>query len=425
MFGDMGWMSSVVFVNRLGIQHRSKRMPNMDENSPGTSAAPAGWYENPSGAEKYRWWDGSRWTEQVTDNVTECPDEHEQLAAVAQAVQSEQVPTASSDVAACDYPVIRNWKSAMFFSFLGIMTNCIIWELIAVTLGPFFAALIQTVLVVVYGAVFYRTYFTDKPLIRSCRTISFLNYAVSGILFGWYWNVKIKWNRENLKIKQGGEKLYLTAGASLAIFAILFSLVTLYFGWYQFFSPYAYIPQDHARSYSSSLQGSEAASTNTGTYLSHVPGSSRFTDEESGVSFSIPDGWHQEELTEKRRWLRWKACPDNDKAYISVTYGASEGNPDMTDVPADAFKGMLSQYLDGCTDETVEKVTLGGTEYWKIAGSGTQDYNGTTFPISAVILMRAENGTGYQFQYFDYGSPVDTSAYYNDFEALVTSATYR
>lgn len=70
-------------------------------------------------------------------------------------------------------------------------------------------------------------------------------------------------------------------------------------------------------------------------------------------------------------------------------------------------------------------MTLGGTEYWKIAGSGTQDYNGTTFPISAVILMRAENGTGYQFQYFDYGSPVDTLAYYNDFEALVTSATYR
>lgn len=397
----------------------------MDEVSSKTSTAPAGWYENPSGAEKYRWWDGSRWTEQVTDNVAERLDRNEQSAVIVQAVQSEQFPTISSNVATCDYPVIRNWKSAMFFSFLGIMTNCIIWELIAVTFGPFFAALIQTVLVIVYGAIFYRTYFTDKPIIRSCRTISFLNYAVSGVLFGWYWNVKIKWNHENLKIKQGSEKPYLTAGASPAIAAILFSLITLYFGWYQFFSPYTYVPQDHARSYSSSLQGSEAASTNTGTSLSHAPGSSRFTDEESGVSFSMPNGWHQEELTEKRQWLRWKACPDNDKAYISVTYGTSEDNPDMKDVSADVFKGMLSLYLDNCTDETVEKVMLGGTEYWKIAGSGTQDYNGTTFPISAVILMHTENGTGYQFQYFDYGSPVDTSTYYNDFEALVTSATYR
>ena len=43
----------------------------------GQQAKPAGWYSDPQGHHKYRYWDGSIWTDQVSDQdqvTTETPD---------------------------------------------------------------------------------------------------------------------------------------------------------------------------------------------------------------------------------------------------------------------------------------------------------------------------------------------------------------
>jgi hypothetical protein len=39
-------------------------------DSTGTPSTPAGWYADPAGSDRLRWWDGSRWTDHLTDAPT-------------------------------------------------------------------------------------------------------------------------------------------------------------------------------------------------------------------------------------------------------------------------------------------------------------------------------------------------------------------
>ncbi|MFH6779358.1 DUF2510 domain-containing protein, partial [Clavibacter michiganensis] len=36
-------------------------------DSTGTPSTPAGWYADPAGSDRLRWWDGTRWTDHLTD----------------------------------------------------------------------------------------------------------------------------------------------------------------------------------------------------------------------------------------------------------------------------------------------------------------------------------------------------------------------
>ncbi|RIJ08537.1 DUF2510 domain-containing protein, partial [Clavibacter nebraskensis] len=36
-------------------------------DSTGTPSTPAGWYADPAGSDRLRWWDGTRWTDHLAD----------------------------------------------------------------------------------------------------------------------------------------------------------------------------------------------------------------------------------------------------------------------------------------------------------------------------------------------------------------------
>lgn len=53
-------------------------------------------------------------------------------------------------------------------------------------------AIAFTVLILVYALVIYPSFFTDKPKLRSSKTVSFLNGFVGGIIFGFIWCSNLK-----------------------------------------------------------------------------------------------------------------------------------------------------------------------------------------------------------------------------------------
>ena len=107
-----------------------------------------------------------------------------------------------------------------------------------------------------------------------------------------------------------------------------------------------------------------------------------------------------------------------------IAYGAGEDMPEMNETTADDFREIVSSYLDGCTDEKVERVSLGGSEYWKVTGSGTYPVQGTNVPARMTAFLHLGGGIMHVFQYMDFGANPDRASY-ADFESLVSSATYK
>lgn len=128
-------------------------------------------------------------------------------------------------------PVIENWKPAPGFSFLGATAGYFILFYIMLMMqaalvmvsGEFIGSLISALLWLgvsaVYSLVVYPSYFTDKPLIKSSRAISFLNYAIGWIVFGALWNNNLRCSNLEKHPKKG---------YSYIVFAVLEFLYFLY-----------------------------------------------------------------------------------------------------------------------------------------------------------------------------------------------------
>jgi hypothetical protein len=58
----MGWLVATIYLVAIDTQ-RSPRLVPLDPSQP----SPEGWYADPVGRHEERWWDGSTWTEHVTD----------------------------------------------------------------------------------------------------------------------------------------------------------------------------------------------------------------------------------------------------------------------------------------------------------------------------------------------------------------------
>ncbi|MCI8452078.1 MAG: DUF2510 domain-containing protein [Eggerthellaceae bacterium] len=353
-----------------------------------------GWYLDPSGEAELRWWDGTQWLNYTTSK---------------EAASMERPPKIVDRL-----PAIKEWKPAPLFSALGLFVNLIVWNLIAGLYGVLIAAVAQTAIVIAYSLIFYRSYFMEKPVIISSKAISFLNYAASSLVFGWCWNRNLKKSHDVDCPKKG---------ASYIVAIVLFSVLTIFYGWYYYLSPYAYIAQNYVYDSADGSYRPITSGSNTGYELIQAPDSLRFVDEEYGVSFSMPEGWSQEEFTKERQFLRWKAHPENSSA-VGVAYGVEEGLPPIEETTAEDFQGIISSYLSNCSDEEVERTILGGTEYWKISGSGIYKMQDAAIPTRMIAFFSMNNGNGYMFQYMDFGETLDM-ARYRDFESLVASATYK
>lgn len=69
--------------------------------------------------------------------------------------------------------------------------------------GECAGAIVATALVIVYAAVFYPSYFTDGPVLKRSDDISFANYCMGGIIFGWCWNNNIRSSKITKRPEKG------------------------------------------------------------------------------------------------------------------------------------------------------------------------------------------------------------------------------
>lgn len=328
-------------------------------------------------------------------------------------------------------PVLKSWKPAPVFSALGALCWLFVWRFFALlcisasslalgsddwsyTLGLVATLVFQVAIVAVYALLFYPSYYKEKPLLKSSKAISFLNYLFGGVVFGWCWNSNLKRSHLIERPEKGVSHIVVVV---LQVVVLAFYLVMYVPYLVEVSMPEANSVSDYDEVGSYSVKGVSPS-------MSQSDEGDRLVDAAARVSFVVPKGWHGEDLMKERHFIRWKAYP-NDNATVGITYGASLAEEvDSGDLVAEDFEGIISETLEDCQDEVVEQVNIGGTDYWMITGTGINVQEEFALPVSATFLMCFENGFGYSFQYFDYSQGQDVSKYYNDFIEMVESVIY-
>ena len=102
------------------------------------------------------------------------------------------------------YPVMKYWRESNGYAFMGFVVWFLGWAIVLFLLKSLFdfvlspgpianavASLIGTYLqaavTIIYAAIFYPSYFTTKPVLKSSSDISFANFLAGGLIFGWLW----------------------------------------------------------------------------------------------------------------------------------------------------------------------------------------------------------------------------------------------
>lgn len=156
----------------------------------------------------------------------------EESAAAAQQAKAPQVQTVMAiDKVVNESPnsgqartsVLDNWNTSVGFSIfgfvlIGVWTVLFGW-IIAIGISPALPrmpyqstigiigainGLIYSAICLLYALIFYPSYFTEKPLIKSSRVISCLNFLFGNVIYGAFWN-------HNLTIKKKGISSYVFA----------------------------------------------------------------------------------------------------------------------------------------------------------------------------------------------------------------------
>lgn len=323
------------------------------------------------------------------------------------------------------FPALKNWKPAPGFSALGLFCGLLFWNLfyiagallVCLLLGVSNAAyeagvslfvLFRALAILFYALKYYVSYYGERPKIKSSRAISFLNYFFGTAIFGWCWNANLKRSHIIERPEKGSS--YIVATVIYGIIALIYVVLTC-----MWISSATYGIDEVSKAYI--LEDASSPDIELGN-------NNRYFDSAVGASFVLPNSWHKGALKEDRRFLRFKAEPD-DGTPVLILYGAysTGGSTDEEQVLED-FEGSISGTLSDCEDELIERVTISDNEFWEITGSGVNVYRGVDLPVSVTMLIHIENEIVYVFEYYDYAQDADTSLYKIGFDALVASAVF-
>lgn len=193
--------------------------PNEGLGTHVTETASAGWYPDPENAMQQRYWDGSAWTPHVSPASATMPTSESRF---------------PSGQPAPPRPALQSWKTSWGFSVLGllvgfpllvslgallaipliIMTDAVTGnDAVSAPLG----ALVGNVLMLIYAAKFYPSYFTEKPLLKSNRAISFAN-VMFGNWIGFIWNGNLS------KKTKGVSNVVLAVGSAVTCALLAFNV---------------------------------------------------------------------------------------------------------------------------------------------------------------------------------------------------------
>lgn len=208
------------------------------------------------------------------------------------------------DVSQTNSPVLDAWKTSVGFSVLGAIVGFFVMLVLVVILATGLsigiaslvgsassmasdvvsafasaltipiACILWYVLGIVYATVFYPSYFTEKPKVKSSRAISFLNFTFGEVVFG------ALWNRDLTKKAKG---------TSHTVFVVLTALMLAYMA----FSAGATIVQ--GVNYTQQVAPIEKQADKGDT----PEGKADFIEEHrAGYSFEMPTGWVEQQFYE-------------------------------------------------------------------------------------------------------------------------------
>ena len=161
-----------------------------------------------------------------------------------------------------------------------------------------------------------------------------------------------------------------------------------------------------------------------------------YTDINSGTTFTVPENWTESPMNEEREYLDAKFTSNLEEG-LCIFYTSEDilDNNSMAEAGLTSFeKFMISRTavdnsifttadvaaMWGVVEADISMVTYGGNEYYSTETEASGSSYGLAVSVPVVHLLRCENGYMYMFQFYGPRS----SAYFKDFEVLVSSVEY-
>ncbi len=360
----------------------------------------AGWYPDPKEENDLRWWDGAEWIPSTTSTVE----------------ASKENPPQTIEC----LPAIKNWKTSVGFSILGLFLSIIALVIIEIPilvaiityLGKAYSMLnvvsiaaplstaVMGILGIVYALVVYPSYFTQKPLLKSSRVISLANIFFGNIIFGCIWNYNLSQSRYLGEPKQGASYAVFASFSVASICTVAISFFLIQFPTMQL-----------ARSYYEPVLSQEVA-VSENTAESEV-----FSDPVSGISFSVPAGWKD---TTDEHSVDGAICvlePEGgnsnvmigvmvsdvfsemsaeDRQYLSDS-GLSKEDMDTSILDEEYIRWYHESGLTAVDESNTRLETIGGKEYWVTDVTGTESISGVEMDCLNYSYLNMENGVSRVF----------------------------
>jgi hypothetical protein len=153
------------------------------------------------------------------------------------------------------------------------------------------------------------------------------------------------------------------------------------------------------------------------------------TDKDTGLTFTVPEGWSKISLTEQRDYLDAKFASTEDPGLV-ILYGSTDlwselpaserAGYSKSDFSSELFTKQDIADIFGTSKYLVDDVTYDGVHYFKVATTTEKEAMGLKVSVTMTQLFRVENGWGYTFQF----GGDENSPYYSDFVSLIKSADY-
>lgn len=418
--------------------------------------AKSGWYDDPEGSGGLRWYDAkaNKWSESVSEAAhvnlePEAPSDfsgdHEENNEDRDSLVDDQVFD-GRDISS--YPVLQKWKTSVGYATLGLVGNFLFFMLLTLVFacgyelyigdGPASysagslgnlagapAGLVTYVLLAIYAGFVYPSFFKEKPLIRSSKIISFTNPFFGGLIFGLLWNSNLTKSHLTQKEVKGSSWKYAVVLSCLAILVVGWMVLKID------------LPNlEKVKSHNASHTASSSAS------LTSAP--EEFSDQTSGVSFTIPQDWKRGSIhSSDSTYLKCLLLPrdKSDEAEIGFMswdmyeelsskakqrIARKDYNISLYD-KADAMEDA-KRYFSKIDESTAEKVTINGRQYWRVQVDGTSTEgalrDGSTAPVRIIEYFSVENGYAYYFLFMCKTSTGDTEDLTKTMSQFMSSVKY-
>ena len=154
-----------------------------------------------------------------------------------------------------------------------------------------------------------------------------------------------------------------------------------------------------------------------------------FTDQESGVQFTLPDGWKQEPLSKERDIIKAKFSSDVNPG-IAILFGSTDI---WSQIPTSDRKGYSRSTFNnesfsaeeiaelvGKKYNSISTLKLGQKEYFYLETESTTEEFGLPIKLKTIQMIRIENGWMFLFGFCG----DKRSVQYTEFEKMVGEVCY-